>query len=59
METVKIINVNSNIIKEVSKAIAGDYVGTKEWKTYEDKKIARETKEDKEPSNRKYNIEEK
>lgn len=54
MEKIKIINIKSNIVKEVSKTIASDYIGTKEWKTYEPKK---ETI--KEISNKRFNLEEK
>lgn len=38
METVKIINLeNKKIVKEVNKEIAGDFIGTGEWKLYEEK----------------------
>lgn len=38
METVKIVNLaNKKIIKEVNKQVAGDFIGTGEWKIYDEK----------------------
>lgn len=31
MEKVKIINIKTNVVKEVEKMFASDYLGTKEW----------------------------
>lgn len=44
MDKVKIMNINTGVVKEVSKAIASDFVGTKEWKIVDKETEKKETK---------------
>ena len=48
MEKVKVKNVKTGVVKEVDKAIAGDYIGTKNWEIVtnekEKKYVVREDK---------------
>lgn len=37
-DTVKVKNIKTGVIKEVSKSIAGDFIGTNEFVIYEEKK---------------------
>lgn len=36
---VKVKNIKTGVIKEVSKSLAGDYVGTGEFELYQEKKV--------------------
>lgn len=38
MEKVKVINKKTGAVKEIKKALAGDYIGTGEFEMYEEKK---------------------
>ena len=38
MELVKIQNIKTGVIKEVKKSLASDFIGTGEYKLYEEKK---------------------
>lgn len=38
MEKIKIQNIKTGAVKEVKKVLAGDYIGTGDFKLYEEKK---------------------
>lgn len=40
MDNVKVQNKKTKVVKEVSKKIASDYLGTKDWEMFEEKKQA-------------------
>lgn len=39
MEKVKVRNLKTAVVKEVEKAIASDYIGTKEWELVKEDKV--------------------
>lgn len=57
---IKIENINTHVVKEVSKSIATEYLGTNEWKVFETKKVVKdavkEIKEEKEVKTSKKNL---
>lgn len=44
MEKIKIQDIKSGAVKEVKKALAGDYIGTGKFKIYEEKSVKEEPK---------------
>lgn len=47
MEKVKVKNVKTGVVKEIDKAIAGDYLGMKDWTLIAEKEEKYAIKEDK------------
>ena len=42
MEKIKIQDIRNGAIKEVKKALSGDFIGTGNFKLYEEKKVTKE-----------------
>ena len=47
MEKVKVKNVKTGVVKTINKAIAGDYVGMKDWTLFAEKEEKYAIKEEK------------
>lgn len=44
MEKVKVKNIKTGVVKEIPKAIAGDYIGMKDWTLFAEKPVIKEEK---------------